>query len=50
MVKRISEISITSEVRGGNPLDAIQTTGAKFQINNAKLYVPVVALSIISNF
>ena len=28
---------------------AIQTTGATFQINNAKLYVPVVTLSINDN-
>ena len=27
----------------------IQTTGAIFQINNAKLYVPVVTLSINDN-
>ena len=49
MAKRISEISITSEVRGDNPLDSTQTTGATFQINNAKLYVPAVALSINDN-
>ena len=28
---------------------AIQTTGVTFQINNAKLYVPVVTLSINDN-
>ena len=28
---------------------AIQTTGTSFQINNAKLYVPVVTLSINDN-
>ena len=45
----ISEISITPAVHGNpnaNPpfpdVAAIQTTGATFQINNAKLYVPVV--------
>ena len=49
----ISEISITPRVIGdsdANPpvlgVTAIQTTGATFQINNAKLYVPVVALPI----
>ena len=30
-------------------MEAIQTTGATFQINNAKLYVPVVSLSINDN-
>ena len=30
-------------------MEAIQTTGATFQINNAKLYVPVVTLSINNN-
>ena len=33
----LSEISITPEVRGDNPVAAIQTTEATFQINNAKL-------------
>ena len=49
----ISEISITPRVIGdsdANPpvlgVTAIQTTGATFQINNAKLSVPVVALPI----
>ena len=52
----ISEILIILRVPGNpnaNPsaLDvaAIQTTGATFQINNAKLYVPVVTLSIYDN-
>ena len=52
----ISEILIILRVAGNpnaNPpaLDvvAIQTTGATFQINNAKLYVPVVTLSINDN-
>ena len=45
----ISEISITPEVRGDNPVDAILTTTATFQINNAKRYVPVVTLSINGN-
>ena len=52
----ISEMSITPRIAGNqdaNPpaLDvaAIQTTGAIFQINNVKLYVPVVALSINDN-
>ena len=30
-------------------MEEIQTTGATFQINNAKLYVPVVTLSINNN-
>ena len=58
MVKKciISEISVTPAVPGNpnaNPpvpdKAAIQTTGATFQINNAKLYVPVVTLSINNN-
>ena len=40
----ISEISITPELRGDNPMDAIQTTGAKCQINN--VYFTAVTLSI----
>ena len=36
-------------MRGDNPVDTIQTTGVTFQINNAKLYVPVVTLSINDN-
>ena len=49
----MSERSIRPKVRGDNPVDAIQTIGTIFQINNAKLYVPAVTLSIndnISNF
>ena len=49
----ISEISTTHRVTGdpnANPtfpdMEAIQTTGATFQINNVKLYVPVATLSI----
>ena len=42
----ISEISRTPEVGGDNPVEATLTTGAISQINNAKLYVPVVTLSI----
>ena len=52
----ISEILITPRVAGNpnaNPfvsdVEAIQTTGATFQINNAKFYVPVVSLSINDN-
>ena len=52
----ISEISITTAMPG-NPdatlpvpsVTAIQTTGATFQINNAKHYAPVVTLSINDN-
>ena len=49
----IYEISITLRIPGNSNANllvpAIQTTGATFQINNAKLYVPVVTLSIIHN-
>ena len=45
----ISEISVTSELRGDNPVDAIQTTGAIFQINNAKFHVPVLTLTVNVN-
>ena len=52
----ISEISITPRVAGepnaNLPVlveEAIQTTGATFQINNAKIYVPVVTLYINDN-
>ena len=52
----ISEISITHRIPpnlDANPLvqevEAIQKTGAIFQINNVKLYVPVVTLSIDDN-
>ena len=52
----VSEISITPRV-AGNPnantpvlvVVAIQTTGATFQINNTKLYFPVVTLSLNDN-
>ena len=49
----ISKISLTPRVPGDPDVDppvpdeeAIQTTSATFQINNAKFYVPVVTLSI----
>ena len=52
----ISEISITPGIVGdpnANPpveaRAATQITGATFQVNNAKRYVPVVALSINGN-
>ena len=52
----ISEISIThaeAENSNVNPpvqtREAIQTTGATFKTNNAKLYVPVLILSINNN-
>ena len=48
----ISEISRTSVVPANPTIPAIAATriiGATFQINNAKLYVPVVALSIKDN-
>ena len=49
----ISELSKTPEVGRANPADV--TANAIFQRNNAKLYFPVVSLSInllmiISNF
>ena len=46
---KISEISRTSEVSGANPADETLTTGETFQVNNAKLYVPVVPWSINDN-
>ena len=45
----ISEISITREVRGDNSVDGMQTTGATFQINKVKLYIPVATLTINDN-
>ena len=52
----ICEISIVPRIRGNQDANqpvqevaAIQTTWATFQINNAKLYVPVVTLSINDN-
>ena len=42
----ISKISRTAAVGGDNPVDATLTTGTTFQINNAKLYIPVVTLSV----
>ena len=52
----ISEISITPAVSGNTDaippvlkVAAIQATGATFQINNVKLYVPVVPLSTNDN-
>ena len=44
-----SKISRTSEVSAANPADATLTTDATFRKNNAKLYVPVVILSINDN-
>ena len=34
---------------GDNPAETITTTSATSQINNAKLYVPVITLSINNN-
>ena len=42
----ISDISRTPEVHEDNPMDTTLTNGATFQINNAKLYVPVITLFI----
>ena len=41
----ISEASKTTAVERANPADETLTTGATFQTNNAKLYVPVVTLT-----
>ena len=58
MVKRIYNILNINNICSGwksnsNPpipaMPAIQTTGSTFQINNAKLYVPVVILYINDN-
>ena len=48
-IRVISEISGTPEVEGANPAYETLTTGAIFQINNTKLYVPVVSFSINDN-
>ena len=45
----MSEIPITAEVRKDNPVATAQITGAKFEINNAKLYVSTATLSINDN-
>ena len=45
----ISEISRTPEVEGVNPADEILTAEARFQLNNSKLHVLVVTLSINDN-
>ena len=45
----ISEISRTPGVEGVNPADEILTAGARFQLNNSKLHVLVVTLSINDN-
>ena len=37
------------ELCRNNPVNKIQTTGATFQINNAKLYISVVTFSINDN-
>ena len=42
----ISDILKTPEIHGYNTLDAKLTAGATFQINNAKLYVQIVTLSV----
>ena len=34
---------------GANPADATLTTRGTFQVNNDKLYIPVVTLSINNN-
>ena len=45
----ISAISRRAAMAGDNPVNSTLTTGATFQINNAKLYVHVVHLSINDN-
>ena len=44
MLKILCKILRTQEVEVDNPVVDILTNGATFQINNAKLYVPVVTL------
>ena len=46
----ISETSRTPEVGRANPVDATLTTGAAFQVNNAKPCIPVFTLSINDTF
>ena len=45
----ITEISRTTELEGVNPADERLAIGATFQINNVKLYVTIVNLSINEN-
>ena len=45
----ISGITRTAPVDGDNLVGATETKGATFQINDTKLYVPVVILSINDN-
>ena len=45
----ISEISTAPEVGRDNPVNARLTIGTTFLVNNTKLYVPVVTLSINDN-
>ena len=45
----ISETSRTAATAGDNPVEATTTTSAIFQINNAKLYVPAITLSVNDN-
>ena len=45
----ISETSRTPEIEGTNPANEALTTWATFQINNAKLHLPAVTLSINDN-
>ena len=45
----IFEISITVTVTGDNSVEATTITSPTFQVNNARLYDPVVTLSINDN-
>ena len=45
----VFEISVIPGVVGDNPVAAIQAAWATFQINNTKLYVPVVTSSVNDN-
>ena len=45
----VFEISRTAAVGGHNPVETTTTTSATFQINNAKIYVSVVTLSMNDN-
>ena len=45
----MSEISGTALEAGNSPVVATTTSSTAFQINNAKVYVPVVTFSINNN-
>ena len=49
MDKKLCNQEISRTVAGDNPVEATTITGATFQINNAKLYAPIVILSVKDN-